>query len=467
MGGRTLVAPRNTTSSSSGRSTTESGSTGPRGHAHRRVNPSARQIRAAIIPAADSARPLGDGPRRGARNATQDQRRGGAVRPRPRRECSARAPPGGPSCSAGRERHRVGVGHAAGGEMPVVCERPQTRCESDGPHETGHPVRVGQSEDGSTFVGGGGLAAALTLSRVDGTWVVEADARYEGFNGMFGGWTAAVALAAICRDGEAGRVPTALSVNYIAPIPAGVLVRIATRCVGSGRSVSHWSAELSGGDGDEVMATAMAVFAVRRPTDGHMQVTMPSAQRPEQITEWHPPMPVGELVDVRPVHGFPPFGRMDADSSEWVRETSGRPGDRMQLAFLADACAPRPAFWSERPRPSATLAMTIYFHATDDELAAVGNDYVLNEVTGARVTRPSLTSHCGCGADSGCCSHQASSCARTGRRQSRPSRSVAAGRGSTQPATRSRLGSFCATRVPSPGECFTHMSTQDNPETSS
>ena len=268
--------------------------------------------------------------------------------------------------------------------------------------------------------------------------------RYEGFNGMFCGWTAAVALAAICRDGEAGRVPTALSVNYIAPIPAGVLVRIATRCVGSGRSVSHWSAELSGGDGDEVMATAMAVFAVRRPTDGHMQVTMPSAQRPEQITEWHPPMPVGELVDVRPVHGFPPFGRMDADSSEWVRETSGRPGDRMQLAFLADACAPRPAFWSERPRPSATLAMTIYFHATDDELAAVGNDYVLNEVTGARVTRPSLTSHCGCGADSGCCSHQASSCARTGRRQSRPSRSVAAGRGSTQPATRSRLGSFCA-----------------------
>ena len=28
--------------------------------------------------------------------------------------------------------------------------------------------------------------------------------------------------------------------------------------------------------------------------------------------------------------------------------------------------------------------MTIYFHATDDELAAVGNDYVLNEMTGAR-----------------------------------------------------------------------------------
>jgi acyl-CoA thioesterase len=95
-------------------------------------------------------------------------------------------------------------------------------------------------------------------------------------------------------------------------------------------------------------------------------------------------MAVGSLIDVRPVRGFPPFGRVDTTSLDWVRETSGRPVDRVQLALLADACAPRPFFWSEGPRPSATLAMTVYFHATDHELTAVGDDYVLNEVTGAR-----------------------------------------------------------------------------------
>ncbi len=69
---------------------------------------------------------------------------------------------------------------------------------------------------------------------------------------------------------------------------------------------------------------------------------------------------------------------------DWVREISGRSVDRVQLALLADVCAPRPYFWSDAPRPCASLAMTVYFHATDDELAAVGDDYVLNEVSGAR-----------------------------------------------------------------------------------
>jgi hypothetical protein len=35
-------------------------------------------------------------------------------------------------------------------------------------------------------------------------------------------------------------------------------------------------------------------------------------------------------------------------------------------------------------RPSATITVSVYFHATGDELAAVGTDYVLNEATGTR-----------------------------------------------------------------------------------
>jgi acyl-CoA thioesterase len=222
------------------------------------------------------------------------------------------------------------------------------------------------------------------LTRVDGSWAAEADARYEGFNGMFGGWTAALALAAVSHDADDGHVPAILTVNYVAPIPAGGEVRITTRRLGGGRAVSHWCADLHGSDDVGPLATATVVLTGRRPTDGHVQVAMPEAPAPETLAEWHPPMAVGSLIDVRPVRGFPPFGRVDTTSLDWVRETSGRPVDRVQLALLADACAPRPFFWSEGPRPSATLAMTVYFHATDDELTAVGDDYVLNEVTGVR-----------------------------------------------------------------------------------
>jgi acyl-CoA thioesterase len=230
----------------------------------------------------------------------------------------------------------------------------------------------------------GALDLALALTGGNADWSASADPRYEGFIAMFGGWTAAVALAAITRDAEDDRVPVILSVNYVSPIAAGTRLRICTRRVGGGRTISHWAADVYPSDGDNTLATAIVVLAARRPSDSHLQATMPDAPVPEALTEWHIPAAVGASLDIRPIEGFPAFGRMDTSSLEWVREASGRPVDRLQLALLADVGAPRPFFWSEGPRPSATLAMTVYFHATDEEVAAVGDDYVLIEATGSR-----------------------------------------------------------------------------------
>ena len=38
--------------------------------------------------------------------------------------------------------------------------------------------------------------------------------------------------------------------------------------------------------------------------------------------------------------------------------------------------------WSDGPRPSSTLTLSVYFHATEDELAAVGDDVILSEAFG-------------------------------------------------------------------------------------
>jgi len=67
-----------------------------------------------------------------------------------------------------------------------------------------------------------------------------------------------------------------------------------------------------------------------------------------------------------------------------VRETSGPTIDHLQLALLADHRAPKSFLWSDGPRPSATLTLTAYFHATDDELTSVGDDEVLSEAFGTR-----------------------------------------------------------------------------------
>jgi acyl-CoA thioesterase len=237
------------------------------------------------------------------------------------------------------------------------------------------------------------LEDALTLKRGDGYWEVFADPRYESANAMFGGWTTAVALRAVILSGDGAATPSAVTTNFVSPILPGTAVRIRTQRVGGSRSVSHWLAELLPGDGDEVLALATVVLATRRETDGHTQPEMPSAPDPESLEVVHAPGPQGERTAIRPIHGSPPFDRMNTTSAAWVRETTGRRVDRLQLAFLADQFAPRPYFWSTAPRPSATLTLSTYFHATDDEIDEIGDDYILSEATGSRGARSTSGQH--------------------------------------------------------------------------
>lgn len=78
------------------------------------------------------------------------------------------------------------------------------------------------------------------------------------------------------------------------------------------------------------------------------------------------------------------YGSGDTRSVHWLRDANGRPLDHLLLAYLADQYAPRSFFWGQGVRPSATLTMSIYFHATDAELEAVGTDFILNEAVGTR-----------------------------------------------------------------------------------
>ena len=67
--------------------------------------------------------------------------------------------------------------------------------------------------------------------------------------------------------------------------------------------------------------------------------------------------------------------------------------DHLQLAFLADHRAPRSFFWSEGPRPSSTITLSVYFHATDEELGQVGDDDLLSEAFGTRGAQSTSEEH--------------------------------------------------------------------------
>ncbi len=229
----------------------------------------------------------------------------------------------------------------------------------------------------------GTLEDALTL-RVGGPdrWLAHADPDHESINAMFGGWTAAIALGSVMRTAPVGPSPSALAVNFIQPITPGGDVAIDVSRLGGGRSIEHWRAEVRASSDGSIKAAALVVLTNRRATDSHCQRSMPRAPDPETLEPSHVPGPQGQQTVLRQITGE--FASGDTSSSHWVRDLSGRPLDHLQLAYLADQYAPRSFYWGPGRRPAATLTMSTYFLATNDEIAAAGDDYLLIEADGTR-----------------------------------------------------------------------------------
>ncbi len=229
------------------------------------------------------------------------------------------------------------------------------------------------------------LEQALTLKPIeDATWMAVADPRYVSTNAMFGGWTTAIALKAAIVSSTDTSKPSAVTVNFIERVDPGTDVVVRARRVGGSRSITHWQSELTDSADGRTLALATSVLTDRRDTDGLTVSTMPDSPDPETVEVFHPPGSQGERSMVRPIVGQPPFGNRDTRSTAWIREMTGRPVDYLQLAFLADQCAPRSWFWSEEPRLSATMTMSVYFHATETEMKGIGDDYILNEAVATR-----------------------------------------------------------------------------------
>ena len=194
---------------------------------------------------------------------------------------------------------------------------------------------------------------------------------------------AAVALHAVLLSAQGTAHPSALTINYIDKVEPGADIIVRAQRLGGGRSIVHWRTEVTTITEERMLAQAMVVLTTRRPTDGHTEPKMPEAPDPVYLKAFYPPA-MKERIENRRDSESPIFNRETTSSVVWVREVSGRPMDHLQLAYLADAYAPRCYFWSEDRRPNATMTLSVYFHGSDDEIALVGDDYILNEAIGTR-----------------------------------------------------------------------------------
>lgn len=212
-------------------------------------------------------------------------------------------------------------------------------------------------------------------------WAGEADLDYSHPGGQFGGWTAAVLLkAAMLEESERGP-PLSMTVMFTDAIGAGP-IEIETRLLREGSRLQFWRAEVS--QRDKLCAHAQITFGARRPaagfTDARPLIALPPPDDQTMMT-FSPPTRVGEMIETRTLPRPPEFSGPDAPATTafWVRHRHKLSADYAMLALLADFAPGRPMIRFGRMMRTSTVSMNMYFHASEGELAAVGDGYMQND----------------------------------------------------------------------------------------
>jgi acyl-CoA thioesterase len=236
------------------------------------------------------------------------------------------------------------------------------------------------AEAGEAAVNVHPLDAATSLTWRDGQWIGRTNRNYWAFVGQYGGATAAVLLRAALDHPDRIGDPLALTVNYCAPIAEGEF-RIRARAARTNRSTQHWIIELFQAEGD-VLATATAVFARRRPGWTHELISMPKAPPPTQVeaveTFVFPGPSWLQQYEMRFVTGRPVLGKVPhaefqpAETMVWMRDAVPRPLDALSLVSMSDAFIGRVFQVLGVLVPFGTVSLTTYFHGGAADLTAEG-----------------------------------------------------------------------------------------------
>lgn len=233
---------------------------------------------------------------------------------------------------------------------------------------------------------------AIALSRdADGGFLGRTTPAYWNMVGPFGGITAATLLNAVLQHPERLGDPTAMTINFAGPVPEGEF-HIQARPVRTNRSTQHWVIEqlVRENGATAVATTATVVTAVRRETWAGSDCPAPlrggpqPGQEPVIVKSFTPWLQQYALV---PLEGSLPVEWDDRVAGRslsrfWVRKATPRALDFCGLVAACDVFFPR--VWLKRARrvPAGTVSMTVYFHASTDQLAACGHDFLLAQATG-------------------------------------------------------------------------------------
>jgi hypothetical protein len=220
---------------------------------------------------------------------------------------------------------------------------------------------------------------------IEGRYSGETDPAFWNLIGPFGGWIAATLLRSVLDVPERLGEPISLCTNFAGAIEPGSL-EIRTRNTRRNRSTDFWRTDLvqQQNGSERHCADASVVLALRRATESFVELAPPAMPPPESLT----PLSTGSVgaaflarYDMRFDAPHPARQADPGRTMMWVREIGPSTLDFAGLVGLCDAGFPLIFTRLRKRMPISTVTLNVFFHVTADELAALGNDFVLSDGT--------------------------------------------------------------------------------------
>ena len=225
----------------------------------------------------------------------------------------------------------------------------------------------------------------LLASAAPGRWTTIAGPEWSNpGGGLWGGYAIGLAIRVLESEPDAVGEALSLTLTYAAALPSGPL-DIRTHRLRQGGSIGVWEVEILPGGSDQVGVHAIVTMARRPDTPAFAFAAMPQAPEPHALPE----LAIGEAsqhygasaFERRTLEGFPPAPSTSSRSLSWVRSRRG-PMDKAMLGMVTDHSPPRAMYALGRAVNTTTLSLTVYLHATAQEIAEVGEDFILVECEG-------------------------------------------------------------------------------------
>ncbi len=200
---------------------------------------------------------------------------------------------------------------------------------------------------------------------------------YAAFVGAFGGWTAAQAVLASRHLAREDEQPIALTIDFQQGISPGDVMAQAS-VVKQTKSTQFMSVKTL--QDETLRASSTIIWSRRRDTENLDCAAFPVVPDPLTLQpDALPPTPNTWInqFDMRHAHGKPLTRSEHMHSLVWTRYRDNLPLTAHRLAAFADASLPRIFYHYNALSPISTVTMSVYFHATAEDLAQVGNDFVL------------------------------------------------------------------------------------------